>query len=863
MLLSPLVLMVVIGADLPAQGPPPVAVDPRTKVAHAVRLAGAPPRLDGRLDDAVWAQAAFFSDFVQKEPVEGAEPTERTEIGILYDDEALYVGVRAYADDPRAIQRTVGRRDGSGLTQSEHVWISLDTYRDRRTAYSFGVTASGVRMDWFHPRDHEFALDLTYDPVWEARAVVDSLGWSAEMRIPFSQLRFRDQDEQVWGLNVDRWIPSRNEDVFWVPVPRNATGWSSRMGTLVGIRGIRPGRRLELLPYAASSATLTPGADPRDPFNPDGRAAELRAGADVKLGLGSHATLEATVNPDFGQVEADPAVVNLSAFETFFDERRPFFTERRDLFRSAGPNLFYSRRIGARPPGAAAGDYVDRPGASTILGAGKLTGRFGSGFSLGALAAVTARETARTFDTASARAGEVEIAPPAGYAVVRVQREFGPHGSTVGLMATAVGRHVRGALVEVLARQAYASSLDWNLRFRGGEYEFGGWAAFSRVAGDSTVILAQQRASRRYYQRPDQGYVRLDSSRTTLSGYAAGLYGGRRSGRHWLWDVSLGAESPGYEINDLGRIVTADGLSAFASLTYRETRPGRLFRDYRISLNGGGEWNYGGVRQFSHTSVDVSVTWRNQWGTFATLLVEPRGQDMRLTRGGPSMGRPRGWITFWTVRSNFAASSSWNLRAAYGTNEDGGLHYRLSGGLTLRPAPRWSLSVSPGYLHDRNVRQYVDAFPDPQAAATYGVRYVFATVALSQWSAPLRLNYAFTPDLTLELYGEPFIASGRYARHGELDRPGSRRLLVYGEDLPVPPSVTLPASDFTVASFRSNAVLRWEWRRGSTLFLVWQQNRGASSGSARPVRPGDLFDGLGAPGDTFLAVKLTYWLAVD
>ncbi len=298
---------------LPAQSPAvagtPALPDPATKVARAVRLAGAAPHLDGRLDDEVWRQARWFSDFVQKEPVQGAEPTERTEIAFLYDADALYVGIRAYASNPVAIQSSVARRDGQGITQSEHVWISLDTYLDRRTAYSFGVTASGTRFDFYHPRDHEYQLDGSFDPVWEARTRVDSLGWAAELRIPFSQLRFRNQPVQVWGLNVDRWVPSRNEDIFWVPVPRNVTAWSSRMGTLVGIEGIRPSRRVELLPYAATNATVASASDPADPFDPHGRTSELRAGADLKMGLGPNLTLEATVNPDFGQVEADPAVV--------------------------------------------------------------------------------------------------------------------------------------------------------------------------------------------------------------------------------------------------------------------------------------------------------------------------------------------------------------------------------------------------------------------------------------------------------------------------------------------------------------------------------------------------------------------------
>ncbi|MBI2073593.1 MAG: carbohydrate binding family 9 domain-containing protein [Gemmatimonadetes bacterium] len=370
------------------------------KEAMAVRAATAPV-VDGRLDDAIWQTARFFSDFVQKQPQEGAAPTERTEIAFVYDDDALYVGARMHVADPSTIQSFVTRRDNG--SQSQHVWISLDTFLDGRTAYSFGVTASGVRLDWYHASDNEHDINDDWDPVWEARARVDSLGWTAEMRIPFSQLRFNDRPVQTWGLNVDRWIPEKNEDDFWIPVPTSVRAWSSYMGRLNGIEGIRPRRRLELLPYPTGAVTVRDAPDPSNPF--EGAASSTaRLGGDLKMGLGPNFTLDATVNPDFGQVEADPAVVNLSAFEVFFDERRPFFTEGSQLLSEGGAGgFFYSRRVGASPPGDPGGDYARVPNTSTILGAAKLTGRTGPGLSVAALGAVTAREHARTYDLASER----------------------------------------------------------------------------------------------------------------------------------------------------------------------------------------------------------------------------------------------------------------------------------------------------------------------------------------------------------------------------------------------------------------------------------------------------------------------------
>src|SRR5688572_779634 len=362
------------------------------KEARATRVPTESIRLDGRLDEAEWRDVPALAGFVQKEPVEGAEPTDRMDVRFAYDDTALYVAARMYSDVP--IQAPMRRRDEG--EQAEHLLVSLDPYLDRRTSSTFGVTASGVRLDIYRPRDNDWPNDPGFDPVWQARTIIDETGWSAELWIPFSQLRFTDRDPQVWGLNVQRWVPSKNEEVFWALVPRTEDRWTSLFGDLHGISGIRPSRRLEVLPYVASSSHLIGDRDRSDPFTGGGNV-EGRVGLDAKVGIGSNLTLDATVNPDFGQVEADPAEVNLSAFETFFDERRPFFLEGSDLLEGSVNNYFYSRRIGAAPAGRASGDFVDAPATSTILGAAKLTGRLASGMSVGMLGAVTDDESARTF----------------------------------------------------------------------------------------------------------------------------------------------------------------------------------------------------------------------------------------------------------------------------------------------------------------------------------------------------------------------------------------------------------------------------------------------------------------------------------
>ncbi len=566
------------------------------KTAEAMRLAQA-VNLDGKLDDPVWRQGTPVSGFIQKDPKEGTPASEKTLVWFAYDDEAFYVGARMHIA-PEKIRCLVSRRDQAGI--SERIVVSLDTYLDRRTAYSFGITAAGTRIDYYHSSDDEYNRDYSYDPVWEAKTGRDSLGWTAEMRIPFSQLRFNAKDVQTWGFNLNRWVPALNEDDYYVYIPKNETGWSSRFASLNGIGAIKPSRRVEVAPYAASDATVTGDRDANDPFD-DGKNLVGRTGADLKVGLGPNLTLDAAVNPDFGQVEADPAVVNLSAFEITFNEKRPFFTEGSQLLQGNGPAYFYSRRIGAPPSGPASGDYVDRPKVSTILGAAKLSGRFASGLSLGLLTAVTDKEFAKTYDAGSQTYDKIQIAPRAGFGILRLQQEFGSSASTVGLSLTGMGRDLSEsqALYQRLTHRAFSGGSDWNIRFNKGEYVLSGSLGFSHVEGDSNAIRRIQTSSAHYYQRPDADHVELDPSRTSLSGYQGALRFNKNGGKHWLWSASIAAESPGFELNDVGRLGTADDIDYFGSLRYRENEPGKIFRNYQLALYLANGWNFGGTRQYT------------------------------------------------------------------------------------------------------------------------------------------------------------------------------------------------------------------------------------------------------------------------
>jgi hypothetical protein len=848
--------------------------------AVAVPLAaGAPaPEIDGRLDDAVWRSARWTSGFRQKDPQEGAPAGTPTEVAFAFDEGALYIAARLESLGPDDIEAMVSRRDNSG--RSERIVFSFDSYNDRRTAYSFGITASGVRFDYYHGTDSEYDRDYSWDPVWDAAVQTGPTGWTAELRIPFSQLRFNPTDAQVWGLNMNRFIPSRNEDDYWVVVPKNETGWSSRMAPLTGIRGVRASRRIELMPYAATSSRITGDGDLGNPFD-DGSNIEARAGGDFKMGLGPNLTLDATVNPDFGQVEADPAEVNLSAVETVFGERRPFFTEGSQLLRGNGPSYFYSRRIGAAPRGSPTGDFdfIDRPQASTILGAAKITGRLPSGLSVGGLAAVTDREYARTYRVDGDVSERTPIAPVTGYGVLRLQQELGRAASTVGVSATGLRRGVEAGspLAGLLVRDAYAGGVDWTLRFGNGDYVLGGSAGVSHVGGDAAAVARVQQSSAHYLQRPDQDHVTFDPDRTSLTGYAGALFFEKNSGRHWLYSAEVSAESPMFEINDVGQIGAADDIDATATLRYRENVPSGPFQNYQLGVSGFSGWNFGGIQQYQGIDIELEAMLRNFWRGGLSVEVFPGKLSDDLTRGGPLMRDSDEWGVTANLQTPFASMLQLEANVRHFRRDFDGWETGVSAMVGLRPNGRWQFEIEPSLEWSEDPRQYVTTRAGG-SAATYGGRYVFGRIERRTIAAQLRFSYAFTPELTLELYGEPFAASGEYTDLGELAAARTNELRLYGTDgTTITPAgdfaytVTdaanaqtfeIPRPDFRVLSFRSNAVLRWEWRPGSTLFLVWQQDRSDFAPRGTIDRT-SLWDALRAPGDHFLALKVSYWLPVS
>lgn len=859
---------------LPASAQPPVSGPASRKQATATRVANGSVRVDGRLDDEAWLKAAPITDFIQKEPVENAAPTDRMEVRLLYDDDSLYVGARMFSADGR-IQAPLGRRDSTG--QVEHILVAFDTFLDRRTAVAFGVTAAGVRLDRYHSTDNEDSYDSGFDPVWRAETQVAGDQWTAELWIPFSQLRFNPQAVQTWGLNLFRFRPTLDEEDYWILIPRTERAWSSRFGELTGIANLVPPRRIEALPYVAGGATLN--GENRDPGNPfdDGRNLEGRVGADVRMGLGPNLTLEAAINPDFGQVEADPAEVNLTAFETRFPEKRPFFLEGAQLFNIGHPNFYYSRRIGNRPIGPASGDYVDYPDANTILAAAKLTGRLPSKTSIGILTAVTDDEEAQVAGLGGLGQRGIKVSPHTYHMVGRVLQEFGPSASTAGFIVNYVHRDFDEAspLASLYTRNALGVAGNTLLRFKGGQYEFRASGGGSFINGTEAAITRVQRSSAHYAQRPDRDYSPLDPTLTSLAGWTVQANFDKTGGRHWLWGANTKIDSENFETNDFAQLNGADGLLTNVNLRYRETQPGTIYRSYYFQVDGQADTTLRGLMQTGHVRGSFNVTWSNFWTTGVTVARALATTSVSLTRGGPLMSRGPGWAANINVGNRATSRTRLTAGASLQGNDDGGSTQRVSGSFSMRPGPRWQFTVAPFYDRVTEPRQYVSTLPNGRPI-TYDTRYVFALIERSTASMEFRLGLTLRPDLNLDVYAEPFAASGHYYDYGELLKPESRNLLTYGTagtTVATNPdgsrtvtagdsTFTLRNRDFNTLSYRSNVVLRWEYRPGSTLYLVWQQDRAGTEVIGIPVNFNDAFRSITAPGSNVFLIKTSFWIPV-
>ena len=866
---------------------------------RAVRVDRAPV-VDGRLDDSVWNLAPAVTDFRQTDPDEGAPVSEATAVRVLYDGTAVYLGARLFDSTPARIVRRLARRDAS--THSDEFRVFLDSYHDRRTAFEFIVNAAGVKKDVLIGDDGDFD-DASWDPVWEAATSVDSLGWTAEIRIPLSQLRFSEAPDQVWGVHFVRWIERKQEQALFPFIGKKENGLVSRFADLEGIRHVGSPQRLELLPYAVGRGTYL---TPRDPGNPFERPASYDpgAGADLKYGMSSSLTLDATLNPDFGQVEVDETFVNLTAFEQFLEEHRPFFVEGTEIFNfgsngggatnfSGRPLYFYSRRIGREPQGkrASSGDFEDMPTSTTILGAAKLSGRPAGGWSVGVLDALTARGRATVFDATARTYARDEVEPPTNYFAGRVRRDLDAGNTSFGLLATAMDRWPDSPALDVLPTRAYAGGLDFFRRWGSKTYSLAGSVGASYIGGDPAAIRQAQRSSNRYYQRPDASSFRYDPTRTSLAGVSADLYLNKVAGA-WRWGIAGSTNSPGFEVNDLGFQKRVDEIAAAATLGHRWTRPGKAFRQASAYLQVAPSWNYDGDAIDRTVKTFGYVQFRNFWTGDWSLSYSPPVVDDRLTRGGPLAQTPATWYASADVTTDSRAALGAYAFASFQHDAAGGWYLNAIPQLTLRPSAALSFKVTGGYAAGRTMAQIVTKQADDMATATLGTRYVFAELLQHQFYVTLRANATFSPTLSLQLYAQPFTFSGDYRNFKELEARKTFAFNRYGRDngstigdtLLVSGTDTVPGyvvdpdgpsasaakrftfqdPDFRTRSVKVNAVLRWEYRPGSTLFVVWTQSRSGSwpydaSFDLNRDFQRELF--LDRPTNVLL-VKFNYWLSL-
>jgi hypothetical protein len=862
--------------------------------------------IDGRLDEEGWSKATPITEFTQIDPQEGKPGTQRTDVRFLFDNEALYVGARMFEKNgPKDIVTRLVRRDAN--MESDYFEVVIDAYHDHLGRAFFDVNPSGVKFDALgvgtsYP-------DGSWDAIWEAGTHIDSLGWTAELRIPYSQLRFSRQEVQTWGLQVRRYMQRSHEETQWSHWAKTEVGGPSRFGHLEGIRIGSVPKHLELLPYAVTrSRHIRPSAT-NDPFN-DGSRQDMRFGGDVKALLTSNLTLDATINPDFGQVEVDPATVNLSAFETFFEEKRPFFVAGSGIFNFGNANCyfcsnfssiesFYSRRIGRAPQGANlaydAGEFADVPENSTILGAAKITGRTSKGVTVGLLNALTRREVASVVESDGTGLKQ-EVEPLTNYLVGRATKDYLDGNLVVGGIGTSVVRRLGdSALRDRLTTHAESFGGDMVLSWDKKNYQLLASAMLSSVSGDSAAMMRVQRSSARYFQRPDravggEGLFRsgfLNSSyrpgATSLRGIASYLRLAKDGG-NFNFEAQANLRSPGFEVNDISFLSRADYMQLVGNVAYNWTKPTRWYRDAAFIIGSQQSQNFDG----DLTNRDVHVYlqsqtpqfWRwNLWG-----LHNLQVYDERLMRGGPVAVLPAGDVVSANVSTDSRRAVVLNVNPRFQRNTEGGFQSAMNTSIRWKPASSVSLSFGPSYNLTRGVQQYVTSVADPTATAFAGNRYVFSSLVQKTLSMDTRLAVTFTPNSTLEMYVQPFIASGAYSDFKEFDAPRQVRKSVYGRgrgtiasnvgtnglvtSYTVDPDAAGPAAPFTfdnpsfdTRSLLGNVVYRWEYRPGSTLFLVWTQSRSdelSYTGNLDFARDRSAL--FSTHPDNIFLVKVNYWL---
>lgn len=816
-----------------------------SRVYNAVLLEGEAPEIDGVLSESVWETAEWSGDFIQREPFENQAPSQQTAVKILYDDNNLYVAIRAYDTDPSKIARRLSRRDNF---EGDWVAIGIDSYNDKLTAFSFGTTAAGVKIDGMVTNDDDF--DESWNPVYWVKVSIDELGWVAEFRIPYNQLRFADKVEHVWGFQVMRYLFRKDEMSLWQIIPRESSRWVSLYGEIQGIDKINPKKEVEIIPYVMGSLE-TSEKEEGNPYA-TGTSWGYNAGLNGKVAITNDLTLNYTVNPDFGQVEADPSEVNLSAYESFFEEKRPFFIEGANIYNfplsggGGGPsgrdNLFYSRRIGKNPsyyPDLDDNEYAKVANFSRILGAMKLSGKTRKGLSIGIMESVTNVEYAE-IDKNGYRHKEM-AEPLTNYFNTRLQKDINEGNTVIGGMITTTNRFNQDSTVEFLPTDAYTGGFDFKNYWDEKSYYIGAKIAFSYVSGSTEAITNLQESSRRYFQRPDAQHLEVDTTLTSLFGNGGSIEGGKIGGGNWRYGLRVNWRSPQLELNDMGYLRTSDNIHQSAWLKYVVFEPFGVFRNFEVGISQWSGWDYSGTNKWGGIRLNAEAQFTNYFG--AEIGVSRNIDELEIAelRGGPAVIFPGSWGTWGFLRTDQRRKLVGSIRGSFRIGDnDSKTSWNTGMEISYRPFNSLFLSVEPSYNKAYEYARYVETIESGD-----GDRYIMGTLNRHTTVLNIRIEFFLTPDLSVQYWGQPFLFAGDYDNFMSVVDPGNSNFyeqfhtfsdneisydgsldyyeidenndgnIDYGFDNP----------DFSVYDFRSNLVLRWEYVPGSTVFIVWSQGK--------------------------------------
>ena len=823
------------------------AIQKRTYITqHIGELAA--PSIDAEINEAAWDLVEWSGQYKEFEPDVGTDPSEQTYMKIIYDNKNLYFAFKCMQSDMSILEKRMGRRDDF---PGDWVEVNIDSYNDDRTAFSFTISVSGVKGDEFISNNGNF--DDSWNPIWYVKTRIGEDAWYAEFKIPLSQLRFSGENEQVWGLQSTRRYFNNEERSVWQPLDANPPGWVSEFGILKGLKGLKPQKQLEVQPYIVSQLDRYPVVE-GSPFD-DGNDAQVTVGLDAKIGITNDLTLDLTVNPDFGQVDADPGAIALDGFEIFFQERRPFFVENKNIFdfRVGGgaDNLFFSRRIGRQPQSSTSvqsgkGEFENIPVSTRILGAAKFSGKTKGGWAIGVLESVTQKTFGQieldTREDVLAQLGEVGserkelVEPLTNYFTTRVQKDFNDRNSYIGAIFTNTTRNLEPN-VDFLHKEAYSGGLDFKHNWNNRKYYIEGNVYFSHVKGSREALLRTQNSLTHLFQRTDADHVSVDPTLTSLTGNGGRIEIGRGGGGNWRYNAGAIWKSPGLELNDIGFLRQADIIRQYASVTRLYNKPSKWYRRANLSLEQSTEFDYQGNYNRFQLEGQGFVNYKNNWWTEVGFGYKPRIFSNTILRGGPRWKWNNENFVFLFSGTDQRKKFSTTLGIVYSrAAENQFTFHRYVWRMNYQPTDRLSANLELQLQSNPNKTQYVT-----ESAFGSDARYIMAEIENQSLTPTLRINYSINPNLTLQYYGQPFIFKAQYSNFNYVTDATADKLpdrvawysdeqikfidgtYIIDENSDGISDYSFGDPDFAFMQFRSNMVLRWEYIPGSEIFLVWSQ----------------------------------------